>query len=120
MEDPNFEDLLIKGSSWTIHENNIRTWKFFDLKVTPFSCGHKDPLKLPKTNISRYGTQALCFKGSVTYSTIPNRYKHIKCLDEFKQQIKNVETDYLYRFILKSMLILYLFCLSWYLLDILL
>ena len=25
MEDANFEDLLIKDSSWTIHENNIHT-----------------------------------------------------------------------------------------------
>ena len=51
-EDANFEDLLIKDSSWTIHENNIHTLlieiyksldhisppimqEFFDLKVTP-------------------------------------------------------------------------------------
>ena len=25
MEDANFEDLIIKDSSWTIHENNIHT-----------------------------------------------------------------------------------------------
>ena len=25
MEDANFEDLAIKDSSWTIHENNIHT-----------------------------------------------------------------------------------------------
>ena len=25
MDDANFEDLLIKDSSWTIHENNIHT-----------------------------------------------------------------------------------------------
>ena len=25
MKDANSEDLLIKGSSWTIHENNIHT-----------------------------------------------------------------------------------------------
>ena len=54
MEDANFEDLLIKDSSWTIHENNIHTLlieiykslnhnsppimqEFFDLKVTPYS-----------------------------------------------------------------------------------
>ena len=54
MEDANFEDLLTKDSSWTIHENNIHTLlieiykslnhisppitqEFFDLKVTPYS-----------------------------------------------------------------------------------
>ena len=52
MEDANLEDLLIKDSSWTIHENNIHTLlieiykslnhvsppimqEFFNLKVTP-------------------------------------------------------------------------------------
>ena len=54
MEDANFENLLIKDSTWTIHESNIHTLlieisrslnhirplimqKFFDLKVTPYS-----------------------------------------------------------------------------------
>ena len=54
MEDANFEDLLIKDSSWTIHENNIHTLlieiykslnhisppimqEFFHLTVTPYS-----------------------------------------------------------------------------------
>ena len=58
MEDANFEDLLIKDSSWTIHENNIRTLlieickslnhisppivqEFFNLKVTPYSLREK-------------------------------------------------------------------------------
>ena len=54
MEYANFEDLLIKDNSWTIHENNVHTLlieiykslnhnsppimqEFFDLKVTPYS-----------------------------------------------------------------------------------
>ena len=54
MGDANFEDLLIKDSSWTIHENNIHTLlieiykslnhisspimqEFYDLKVTSYS-----------------------------------------------------------------------------------
>ena len=54
MEYANFEDLLIKDNSWTIHENNVHTLlieiykslnhnsppimqEFFDLKVTPCS-----------------------------------------------------------------------------------
>ena len=35
MEDSNFEDLLIKDSSWTIHENNIHT--LLIEKVTPYT-----------------------------------------------------------------------------------
>ena len=54
MGNANFEDLLIKDSSWTIHENNIHTLlieiykslnhisspiiqEFYDLKVTSYS-----------------------------------------------------------------------------------
>ena len=82
MEDANFEDLLIKDSSWTIHENNIHILlieihkslnrisppimqEFFDLKVTPYSLRNNHILRLPKTNTSRHGTATLCFKGSI-------------------------------------------------------
>ena len=81
-EDANFEDLLIKDSSCAIHENNIHTLlieiyksinhirppimqEFFDLKITPYSLRNNNLLRLPKTNTSRYGTEALCFKGSI-------------------------------------------------------
>ena len=100
MENANFEDLLIKDSSWTIHENNIHTLlieiykslnqisppimqEFFDLKVTPYKI-----LRLLKTNTSRYGTEVLCFKGSIIWNTVPNRYKNLNFLDKFKQEIK--------------------------------
>ena len=86
MEYANFEDLLIKDSSWTIHEKNIHTLlieslnhssppvmqEFFDLKVTPYSLRNNNLLRLPKTNTSRYGTEALCFKGSIIWNTVPN------------------------------------------------
>ena len=71
MEDANFEDLLIKDSSWTFNENNNHTLLieiskalnhispsimqgFFDLKVTPDSLRNNNLLRLPKTNTSRY------------------------------------------------------------------
>ena len=76
MEDANFEDSSINDSCWTIYENNIQTLlieiynslnhvsppimqEFFDLKVTPSSLRNKNLLKLPKTNTSRHGTQAV-------------------------------------------------------------
>ena len=105
MEDANFENLLIKDSSWTIHENKIHTFlfeiyknlnhisppimqEFFDLKVAPYSLRKNNILRLPKTNTSRYGTQTLCFKGSIIWNTVPNRCKNLNYLDRFKQQIK--------------------------------
>ena len=79
MEDANFEDLLIKHSSRTIHENSIHTllieiYKslnrispsimqgFFDLKITPYSIRSKNLLRLPKNDTSRYGTEMLLLK----------------------------------------------------------
>ena len=65
MEDENFEDLLIKVSFWTIHENDIHILsieiykslnhisppvmqEFYDLKVTPYSLRNNNILRLPK------------------------------------------------------------------------
>ena len=62
--------------------------EFFDLKVTPYSFRNNNLLGLPKTNTSQYGMQALCFKGSLIWNTVPNRYKNLSSLEEFKQQLK--------------------------------
>ena len=89
MEDANFEDLLIKDSSWSIHENNTHTLlieiykslnhvsipimqKFFEIKVTPYSHRNNNILRLPKTKTLQYGTEALCFKGSIIWNKVPN------------------------------------------------
>ena len=104
MEEASFEDLLIKDSSWTIHENNIHTllieifkslnhisppiMQFFDLNITPYNLRNNNLLRLPKANASQYGTEALCFEESIIWNTVPNRYKNLNSLDKFKQQIK--------------------------------
>ena len=71
LEDGNFEDLLIKDDSWTIHENNIHTLlveiykslnhisplimnEFFDIKITPYSLRNNNLLKLPETKTIWY------------------------------------------------------------------
>ena len=68
MEDPNFEDLLLKDNSWNVHENNMHTLLIEICK----SINNLSPpimkyflLKLPETSTSRYGALALCFKGSL-------------------------------------------------------
>ena len=105
IEDANLEDLLIKDSSWTIHKNNIHTLlieiykslnhisppimqELFNLKVTPYSLRNNNLLKLPKTNTSRYGTEALCSKGNIIWNTTLNRHKKLNYLEKFKQKIK--------------------------------
>ena len=103
MEDANFEDLLriaLGLFTKTIFTLLIEIYKslnhisppimqeFFDLKVTPYSLRINNILRLPKTNTSRYGTEALCFKGSIIWNIVPNQYKNLNSLDKFKQQIK--------------------------------
>ena len=62
--------------------------EFFDLKATLYGLRKNNLLRLPKTNTSRYGTEAPCFKGSIIWNTVPNRHKNLNSLDKFKRQIK--------------------------------
>ena len=104
MQDANFEDLLLKDNSWNVHESNIRTLlieiyksinnlsppimkDFFDLKNTRYDLRSKQLLKLPETSTSRYGTQALCFKGGLIWNTVPNKIKNIDNIVDFKKYI---------------------------------
>ena len=105
MQDANFEDLLLKDNSWHVHESNIHTLlieiyklidilsppvmkDFFDLKNTRYDLRSKQLLKLPETSTSRYGTQALCFKGSLIWNTVPSKIKNIDNIEDFKKHIK--------------------------------
>ena len=61
---------------------------FFDLKNTRYDIRSKQLLKLPKTSTCRYGTQALCFKSSLIWNTVPNKIKNIDNIEDFKKHIK--------------------------------
>ena len=101
MEDANFEDLLLKGNTWDVHENNIHTLlieiyklinnlslpimrDFFDLKNTRYDLRSKQLLKLLGTSSSRYGTQAPCFKVSLIWNTVPNKFKNVDNIKDWK------------------------------------
>ena len=103
-QDANFEDLLLKDNSWNVHESNIHTLlieiyksinnlsppimkKIFDLKNTRCDLRSKQLLKFPATSTSRYGTQALYFKGSLIWNTVPNKMKNIDNTEDFKKHI---------------------------------
>ena len=62
---------------------------FFDLKNTRFDLRSKQLLKLPETSLSRYGAQALCFKGSLIWNRVPNKSKNIDNIEDFKKHIKD-------------------------------
>ena len=61
---------------------------FFDLKNTRYDLRSKQLLKLPETSTSRYGTQALYFKVSLIWNTVPNEIKNLGNIEDFKKQIK--------------------------------
>ena len=102
MEDTNFEDLLLKDNSRNVHKNNINTLlieiyksinnlsppimkDFFDMKNTRYDLRSKQLLILTETSTSRYGAQALCFKGSLIWNTVPNKFKNIDNIEDFKK-----------------------------------
>ena len=58
---------------------------FFDLRNTRYDLRS---MKLPQTSTFRYGTQALCSKGSLIWNTIPNKFKNIDNIKDFKKHIK--------------------------------
>ena len=106
VEVANFEDLQLKDNSWNVHENNIHTLlteifksinnlgprtmnDFFDLNNTRYDLRSKQLLKLPETSTFRYGTQALCFKGSLIWNTVPNKSKNIDNTEDFIKHIKD-------------------------------
>ena len=58
---------------------------FFDLKNTRYDLRSKQLLKLPETSASRYGTQALCFKDSLIWNTVPDFLRAIGALRSVKK-----------------------------------
>ena len=63
-------------------------WNFFDLKRIRYNLRGNYLLKLLDTSTCQCGTQARCFKGSLFWNKIPNKYKNLISLEEFKSQIK--------------------------------
>ena len=65
---------------------------FFDLKNTRYDLPSKQLLKLHETSTSRYGAHALCFKGSLIWNTVPNKFKNIDNIEDFKKHIKDCKS----------------------------
>ena len=65
-----------------------KTYRAFTCFRT-YALGFTSYPKLPDKSTFRYGTQALCFKGSLLRNKIPNKYKHLNSPEEFKSEIKD-------------------------------
>ena len=63
--------------------------EFFHFKNTQCDLRNKQKLKLPETCTSRYGTQALCFKNSAICNMVPNKFKNLDSIVDFKKHLKD-------------------------------
>ena len=61
----------------------------FDLKNTLYDLRNTELLKLPETSTSKYGTQTLRFKGSLIWNVVPNKFKNLDSIKDFKEHIKD-------------------------------
>ena len=61
---------------------------FIDLKNARYDLRSKQLLKIHETSTFRYGTEALCFKGSLIWNIVPNKYKNLDNIEDFKKQMK--------------------------------
>ena len=66
------DTLLIEVYKSLNHASPPIMQELFDLKATPYSLRNNNLTKFPKPNTSRYGTQALCFKGSIMWNRVPD------------------------------------------------
>ena len=58
----------------------------FDLKNTRYDFQNKH---LPETSTSRFGTQALCFKSYLIWNIVPNKFKNLDTIEDFKRHLKD-------------------------------
>ena len=99
-------------NSWNVHENNIHTLlieiykpinnssppimkDLFDLKKIHYDLRNKQLLKLPETNTSRYIPYTSSTVHNLIWNMIPNKFKNLVSIDDFKKHIKNWKTCYL-------------------------
>ena len=61
----------------------------FDLENTSHDLQNKQLLKSPERSTSKYLTQALCSRGNLTRSMVPNKCKYLCSIDDFKKHIKD-------------------------------
>ena len=100
-------DLLSRSNSISIHQRHLRflmteiyksiahlnpefMWPYFTHKDVPYNLRKGPILNLPKTHSFYYGTNAIHFRGSLVWNTLPADVKSSNSLYDFKTKIKNV------------------------------
>ena len=105
--DDSYKNLLLSSNSVSIHQRHLRflvteifksisqinpefMWSFFKPKKLSYNLRKEPILNLSKTQATYYGTNAIHFRGSLTWNNLPAKVKSSNSVFEFKTKIKNL------------------------------
>ena len=102
-----YENLLLQSNTVSVHQRHLRflmieiykstsqlipqfLWSFFTHKDIPDNLRKGPILGLPKTHSFYYGTNAINFRGFLTWNNLRAAVKSSDSLLEFKNKIENI------------------------------
>ena len=105
----NFEELLIKSNSVSVHQRNLQLLlteiyktvnnlnpsfmaEVFVTKEVPYNLRGSNNLALPRARTNLYGIDTIRFVGQKLWQTLPREIKESQSLEIFKRNIKTIRT----------------------------
>ena len=105
----NFEELLIKRNSVSVHQRNLQLLlteiyktvnnlnpsfmtDVFVTKDVPYNLRGSNNLALPKARTNLYGLDTIRFVGQKLWQTLPREIKESQSLEIFKRNIKTIRS----------------------------
>ena len=102
----NYEDLLLRDNSVTIHQRNLQFLmteifktihglnpsfmkEFFIMEETCYNLRCQYRMKVPRVTSTKYGLETLSFRGCQIWNTLPSEFKYLSSVPKFKEQIKS-------------------------------
>ena len=102
----NYEDLLLRDISVTIHQRNLQFLmteifktihglnpsfmkEFFIMEETCFNLRCQYGMKVPRVTSTKYGLETLSFRGCQIWNMLPSEFKYLSSVPKFKEQIKS-------------------------------
>ena len=101
----NYEDLLLRDNSVTIHQRNLQFLiteifktihglnpsfikEFFITEETCYNLRCQYRMKVPRVTSTKSGLETLSFRGCQIWNTLPSELKCLSSVPKFKEQIK--------------------------------